>query len=649
MNGPAAGSVVLASTFHLPEGGTLHPSALAGLRRLVLSIAVVAAALLARATVAHAGCNFTTFWTGGCNNDMRQALTPPPPSQWFPKPPPPPSCGHDGQRPCNVWEHIPSCKDGLTESIQSHTCVATPPGASPFLATLQEMGQVVIGTGKQAQADCLKYMNAHVQGVPTTGLFASPAFRTVSTQRLKYVAVGFMCASPRMLDMFKAVADVDPNFFHSLTEAFNYHFNSSACANAGNPAGRVACAVGEMVLGDAMSQVEGLEEDAASAFQDTRCMIAAGQVLSGVGDDVDPNSPAAITAYNKIGEGVFVLAEFWMEKSIAGRLGGVLRQKFKDKMVGKKIAFDMTHDIDVGDFSKIRAYEDRVDLFLFFVQTMFAVKGAVGLEDKLSKIPECQGELGPVPDLDGATADALSQIPRGSEAAVRPASIHIIDQQGRLLYYRTDAHARFAVQGKVVGNGWGGMQVIRAVSRPNGATGFYTVSTDGKLRYYEHDINGRFTNGGQVIGTGWGGFDDVFATRFGELYAVTQDGNLLEYRHNGNFAWTVGAKKIGVGWSLETLFSGGHGAFYSVADDDSLRYYYWNDDHWVRANQQIGTGWAFKYLASSGNGEIYAVNQFGELLFYRHDASAHFVAGSGRIIGEGWGNLGKFGLIVAQY
>jgi hypothetical protein len=98
-----------------------------------------------------------------------------------------------------VVERIPSCKDGLTESIRLKKCVKTPPGKSPFLTSLGEMGDIIVKAGKQGQPECLRKGNAGAQNIPP-GLFSKPAFKTISTQRLKYVGIGFGCAAPRILD-----------------------------------------------------------------------------------------------------------------------------------------------------------------------------------------------------------------------------------------------------------------------------------------------------------------------------------------------------------------------------------------------------------------------------------------------------------------
>jgi hypothetical protein len=50
--------------------------------QILMAAAVLAlAASLFSGAPAQAGCDFRSFWSGGCNKEIEKALTPPPPSK----------------------------------------------------------------------------------------------------------------------------------------------------------------------------------------------------------------------------------------------------------------------------------------------------------------------------------------------------------------------------------------------------------------------------------------------------------------------------------------------------------------------------------------------------------------------------------------
>ena len=231
-------------------------------------------------------------------------------------------CGLVNQRPCLLVEHIPSCKNNLTESIRDNKCVGSG-GNLPFFTTLGEMVDIAVKEGKKAQQKCVADGNRNAHRAQTTGLLNTSAFNTVGTQRLKYVGVGFGCATPRILDTLDVLRDIDPRIWKSIEQAFDQKFNSKTCVAATDSAGRVSCAVGLMPVGDMMS--------------DTVCTVKAFQAQPYIsGSPSSPSSPKTIDAYNKMGEGIFMLMQWGLEQFVIAKLAKPLKANFKKEYVEKK-------------------------------------------------------------------------------------------------------------------------------------------------------------------------------------------------------------------------------------------------------------------------------------------------------------------------
>lgn len=222
-------------------------------------------------------------------------------------------------------------------------------------------------------------------------------------------------------------------------------------------------------------------------------------------------------------------------------------------------------------------------------------------------------------------------------------TVYRIDGNGDLLCYRHDDNGGFYTSAGL-GDAWGGLRWVSAVQGGH----LYGVDQNGNLLYYRHEGE-EWPVAGKQIGDGWGGFRWVGVTRFGHVYAITTGGELLYYRHDDAFAWQVTAKQIGEGWGGLRAFAGGTNALYAINGNNELIYYYHDDAlKWRHQGVVIGWGWGdFVALSSAGNGEIYAVNSSGELLFYRHDVDKHFIGGSGKKIGEGWGGRADQAVIAA--
>jgi hypothetical protein len=553
---------------------------------LTAAFSLIAIQIFASAP-ASAACDFGSFWSGGCNKQIEKALTPPPPSTWFP-PPKEPNCGALNQAPCTVVQRIPSCKDGLTESIAQNKCVKTPPGTLPFFNTLNEMGDLAAKLGPKAQELCLRDGNAAAARVRLNPLFVSnKMFDTLNPQVLEYVAVGFGCAAPRLLDSLAALRDIDPMFWRNFEAAFNAKFSSKPCADAPDPGARITCAVGNMLFQD--------------MFSESVCMMKSLKEipdLFGAG-----GKQKSIEAYNRLGEGIFILLQWTLEQYALTKLAAPFKAKFKKEAIKRKRA----SNVRKGKMEDMRQYEHKVDRVLEIVKYVTLGNAiVVGLRSKMSRIPECTGATGQGITIDLAVQDAWRNIPKGSGAVVKPETLFMVNDKGHLLRFVHDAHGRFTVAGQVVSTqNWNTIKFMGAASLPNGGTALYSVLNNGDLYYYTLDGNGKFVNWGTKIGGGWGGFKRFLVARFGVLYVVDGKGDLIIYRHDK--ALKFGPAKV------------------------------------------IGNGWAFKHLNSAGNGELYGVNDFGDLLFYRHDTSHRFVDGSGATIGVGWGKPGKFGLVVAQH
>jgi hypothetical protein len=531
-----------------------------------------------------------------------------------------------------VVQRIPSCKDGLTESIAQNKCVPTPAGTLPFFNTLNEMGDLAIRAGINAQAACLRDGNASVGRAKLNSIFTTSAiFSAIDKDKLGYVAIGFGCATPRILDSLAALRDVDPIFWRNFEVAFNEKFNSKPCADEANPVARVTCAIGRMMFED--------------MFSESICLIKSFKDFPDLFGST--GSQDTITAYNRLGEGIFILLQWSLEQYVSAKLAGPAKAKFKQKAMDRKRA----SNVKAGKSEDMMQYAHKIDRVLEIIKYMSLGRAVVNLKDRMQRIPECRGATGHGVTIEASVNEAWRNIPKGSAAVVKPETLFLVTDKGHLLRFVHDANGRFTVASQVVSTqNWNTMKFMGAASLPNGGTALYTILANGDLYYYALDGSGKFVNWGTKIGGGWGGFTNFMVARFGVIYTVDSKGDLRIYRHGSNLKFGP-PKVIGNAWGgFKTLISGGTNALYAVGSDGKLLYYYHDDNYaWKAAAKAIGTGWAFKYLNSAGNGELYGVNEYGDLLFYRHDTSLRFLDGSGKTIGVGWGNPGKFGLIVAQH
>jgi Tachylectin/Trypsin len=219
-----------------------------------------------------------------------------------------------------------------------------------------------------------------------------------------------------------------------------------------------------------------------------------------------------------------------------------------------------------------------------------------------------------------------------------------------------------------IGTGWaGGLKDIL----PGGQQSIYALGDDGSLRWYRHvgALDGsRQWLGPKPVGIGWGGFSQIIPMDNGVFYGISPDGMLRWHRHNnyrngeGLYDGWASAMNVGWGWSsFKTVFSGGQGIIYVVANDGRLLWYRHNaylnpipiqpDSAtnaqklaWERSwegPKEVGTGWGgFTKMFSPGEGHIYGILPNGDLMWYRHngwqDGTPAWVTGGGVKIGSGW-------------
>jgi Tachylectin/Astacin (Peptidase family M12A) len=273
--------------------------------------------------------------------------------------------------------------------------------------------------------------------------------------------------------------------------------------------------------------------------------------------------------------------------------------------------------------------------------------------------------------------------------------LYSVDGDNQLHWYRHDGRTNGSFawgypSGNVVGTGWSFEKVFSA----GGSLGvLYTIDASKQLQWWRHDgrVDGNFRwhpSSGNVVGTGWD-FTQLFGAGDGILYGITpyvpahysdvygggyipaSGGELKWYRHDGrddgSFTWGAGSGNVvGTGWhGFKQVFSGGNGIIYAVtpyvpghysdvygggyipASGGQLKWYRHIGQadgtfRWAAGSGNvIGTGWGnFKKLFSGGDGVIYAVDENDQLKWYRHDGRANgtftWGPGSGNVVGAGW-------------
>jgi hypothetical protein len=275
--------------------------------------------------------------------------------------------------------------------------------------------------------------------------------------------------------------------------------------------------------------------------------------------------------------------------------------------------------------------------------------------------------------------------------------IYRVDSDFQLHWYRHDGRTNGTSawsypSGNVIDSGWSFKHVFSAA----GSAGIlYAIDDANQLKWFRHDgrVDGqsRWASGhGNVVGTGWD-FTQVFGADNGVIYGITpyipehtgsptetgdaityaSGGELKWYRHDGrndgSFTWGPGSgNTVGTGWnSFKQAFSGGDGVIYAItpyvpahaspvygkgwiaASGGELKWYRHTGQadgsfHWAAGSGNvIGTGWGdAKAVFSGGDGVIYVVDSHDQLLWYRHTGRTNgartWAPGSGTVVDSGW-------------
>lgn len=551
-------------------------------------------------------------------SDRCQAPAPPP------APPGRPSgCGHQGQRPCNVWEFIPSCEGNLAETFDSpNTCQPMASGDwSPFFSGLRALSERYGSQVANAKALCREWATGLISHgtLPMVGEIPGieGGIKTSEGQCPAYIGAGFICEAPSLFELFQVPNGSD--IFGALEDDFQAQYQEAPCAGIVNPGERAACAAGMVIYNLVLP----------GASSATQCLVKAVNT-PGIWQALTPQASYMTgTMCMDVGSAFFELGMMAIESRTKVFQGGSKagaqahfqnrrNQKFANAPASAKAQLDTDRASGKAD------YKNMVQNLLSLIGNADQVAGI------LAGIPECGAES------------------TGAEATFDGNVFYEIDGAGQLLMSR-HASGGFDIVRTIMGTGWDqGSKVFAAAGGH-----LYLVNHQGGLQYYHHSASGGWdAANGTVIGTGWDVCNEVFAAQMGEIYCIKSNGDLFYYEHDEYFNWTNGGTKIGQDWDVASqVFSGGHNVLYIIMPNgDLLRYQHDDNFGWVVLGQNIGTGWeAPQAVASTGNGEIYAFMQNGDLRKYRHDANGTFVNWNGELVGWGWGQIGPFGMIAAPY
>lgn len=598
--------------------------------RLSLSLSGIAAALLVAVAFgsaalapkpAQASCNFNSFWTGGCDTEITKAIKVV--NQAHHPFAPPPNCGADGQRPCNVWERLPSCDIGYKEDFAAHKCVKLARGEwSPFLAGLKSLGQETAAFSDealkkldQARRVCMNtaadFVQQHGHSPFAMGMilphgvsgFLSPTMEA-------YVGIGFACSTPQLLGMIAEVTKFAANtvsgggesFEKEITRDYAAYYDGAECTSAPDAFLRTSCAIAGVVGGAASDGVVCVIRGAASgAFED----FAAGGSRS--------ERALGLT----VGQVLYVVGQTYALYRFTDWASGEAKKQINGFVV-KSIAKAW----DAGTISSSTALTlasgaatvgSIVSEIATFVGGVRTAEGVVG---KLGHIRECHMPV---------TANG-----RPYRSIVREQNVlYAIDGNGDLLYYRLGPGGRFEAQG-VVSHGFGGFRHLTAGDGGD----LFAVHSNGNLYYYRLDPAQKFQNWGQVIGKGWALKHVVAGGTVGNehiVFGVGSDDKLRYYRFEMNGSGTPvfrDEREIGQGWGFAKLFSGGHGHLYAIDNAGALLRYDYDLANPAGATQhRIGTGWnAYRKVFAGTDGAIYGLAADDQLWFYR-DTFGRGVAG----------------------
>ncbi|MBG6179421.1 D-alanyl-D-alanine carboxypeptidase family protein [Arthrobacter sp. CAN_A1] len=188
-------------------------------------------------------------------------------------------------------------------------------------------------------------------------------------------------------------------------------------------------------------------------------------------------------------------------------------------------------------------------------------------------------------------------------------------------------------------------------------TSLTAVDSAGVLWSYPANWSGGFHSRSRV-GSGWGGLKAGFATDWNadgvqDVLAQWQDGRLTLYRglRAGGFQAPI---TIGSGWGAHEITVGTwwRGSRYPsvVTKDGAGRlWHYANNTGGALSSKdrgQIGSGWQNLRLTLAdfdrdGNQDILGTRTNGELVLYRSNGQARFIAENRRVIGSDWQHVAE--------
>jgi hypothetical protein len=137
-------------------------------------------------------------------------------------------CGALNQRPCKVTERIPSCDPQLKEDFSRNRCVRLKPGESPFFGGLASL----VGEIAKASELCKTVLGS----VPSISVGNGPV--NVAFNCRRGYEIGYRCAAPQLLKLVAENAQ--------LAGRIDAALNTPACRQTPQPL-KTLCALGKVV------------------------------------------------------------------------------------------------------------------------------------------------------------------------------------------------------------------------------------------------------------------------------------------------------------------------------------------------------------------------------------------------------------------
>lgn len=606
------------------------PTVLLGavLLRRVRALAATGIAFLVMSlftSTVQATCTFTSFWSGGCDKEIKEGITVAAQvsgtGRLVGMKPAGLNCGAENQAPCNVLQWIPSCDPNLKEDFDANRCVALAPGEwSSFFAGLKsaskKAGSDLSTAGSAARRVCMDTAADFIQKNGAS-LYAPravlPAAMTGISPTLEaYVAVGFVCSTPSLLNTIGAIANevsklggTGESMEKQLSGEYQKYYDSPICQSSKDAAGRVACAVAGMVGGEASDGV--------------MCVI--GGVQAGAFNGFATGGVASERALGlAIGQVLFILGQTYMTleatKAMSKPMRDAVWRASKQAVVAAWEAGAISFNAAADTIETLGNVGSIISTISTVVGGVRAAEGTIG---KLGNVRPCN-------------------LPVSSEGKPYQSIVtdwgyvYGVQANGDLWYWRVDAGGAVGAAGQI-GTGWN----MRFVT--SGDYGeIFVVDQSGDLRFYQHDASLRWLpHSGIRIGTGWVGMKAVFAggnvvsggRMMHQLYAIDSSGSLLLYRFassGGEPLVSQGSQVIGWGWNFPKVFAARDGRVYVIDSAGQLLRYGFdmsNPTGTTPVPKVMGSGWSgMKHVFAGPGGAIYAVSGDGKLYYYRDRGDA---------------------------